>query len=64
MTPARGRLHARPMPATAFDTASAVRDALATKADLANLEARLIWRMVLALAAQGAFVIAAVKLIP
>ena len=34
------------------------------RAELAAFEARLSWRMVVALAAQGALVIAALKLIP
>ncbi|MDE2975740.1 MAG: hypothetical protein OXU64_13635 [Gemmatimonadota bacterium] len=54
-----------------FDTAAAVRDArlddlqhLATRADLAELEARLTWRLVAVMATFSALVVAAIKLIP
>lgn len=50
---------------------SAVRDArlddlqhLATRADLAELEARLTWRLVAVMATFSALVVAAIKLIP
>lgn len=58
------REHAEAVAETAREAAHADRDELATKADLAELETRLTWRIFVVVGAVNGLLFAALKLIP